>query len=127
MGGYGAYKFGLSCPEKFAAVAGIAGSYHAEHRYQGKVSTVSTLCEALYGDPPEITPEVHDIFTLLERLSKSGQKIPRLYICCGTEDGMYRNSEDLKNLQINWKFLWFLNRDRENMTTSIVIWLYKEY
>ena len=98
MGGYGAYKFGLSCPEKFAAVAGIAGSYHAEHRYQGKVSTVSTLCEALYGDPPEITPEVHDIFTLLERLSKSGQKIPRLYICCGTEDGMYRNSEDLKKL-----------------------------
>ena len=48
MGGYGAYKFGLSCPEKFAAVAGIAGSYHAEHRYQGKVSTVSTLCDVLH-------------------------------------------------------------------------------
>ena len=60
MGGYGAYKWGLTCPEKFAAIGGVAGSYHAEYRYQGKVNTVSTLCEALYGDPPAITPEVHE-------------------------------------------------------------------
>lgn len=96
MGGYGAYKFGLSFPEKFAAIGGVAGSYHAEYRYQGKVNTVSTLCEALYGDPPAITPEVHDIFTMLENLKKSGREIPRLYTCCGTEDRRYQDSVDLK-------------------------------
>lgn len=96
MGGYGAYKLGLSYPERFAAIAGIAGSYHAEYRYQGKVNTVATLCEGLYGDPPAITPEIHDIFTMLGNLKKEGRRIPRLYTCCGTEDRRYQDSVDLK-------------------------------
>lgn len=96
MGGYGAYKLALSFPEKFCAVAGVAGSYHAEYRYQGKVTTVSTLCEALYGDPPEITPEIHDLFTMLKNLKESGKPIPLMYTCCGTEDRRYFDSVDLK-------------------------------
>lgn len=96
MGGYGAFKLGLSCPELFAAIGGVAGSYHAEYRYQGKVTTVSTLCEALYGDPPAITPEIHDIFTLLKNLKDSGQELPRMYTCCGYEDRRYQDSVDLK-------------------------------
>lgn len=97
MGGYGAYKFGLSCPEKFAAIGGVAGSYHAEYRYQGKVNTVSTLCEALYGDPPAVTPEIHDIFTMMKQLKEKGIELPRMYTCCGTEDRRYQDSVDLKN------------------------------
>lgn len=96
MGGYGAYKWGLTCPEKFAAIGGVAGSYHAEYRYQGKVNTVSTLCEALYGDPPAITPEIHDVFTLLKNRKEEGRDIPRLYTCCGTEDRRHQDSVDLK-------------------------------
>lgn len=96
MGGYGAYKWGLSCPEYFSAIGGVAGSYHAEYRYQGKVTTVSTLCEALYGDPPQITPESHDIFTILKSLKEQGREIPGLYTCCGTEDRRYQDSADLK-------------------------------
>ena len=92
----GAYKWGLTCPEKFAAIGGVAGSYHAEYRYQGKVNTVSTLCEALYGDPPAITPEVHDVFTLLKNRKEEGRDIPRLYTCCGTEDRRHQDSVDLK-------------------------------
>lgn len=97
MGGYGAFKFGLSCPEKFAAIGGVAGSYHAEYRYQGKVNTVSTLCEALYGDPPAITPEIHDIFTMMKNLKEQGVELPKMYTCCGTEDRRYQDSVDLKN------------------------------
>lgn len=96
MGGYGAYKWGLTEPERFAAIAGVAGSYHAEYRYQGKVNTVSTLCEALYGDPPAMTPEIHDVFTMLTNLRKEGREIPRLYTCCGTEDRRHQDSVDLK-------------------------------
>ncbi|MDO4285087.1 MAG: alpha/beta hydrolase family protein [Eubacteriales bacterium] len=98
MGGYGAYKWGLTYPERFAAIGGVAGSYHAEYRYQGRVNTVSTLCEALYGDPPAITPEKHDVFTMLRTLKEQGAEIPRLYTCCGTEDRLYSCSEDLKAL-----------------------------
>lgn len=96
MGGYGAYKLGLSCPDKFCAIGGVAGSYHAEYRYQGKVNTVSTLCEALYGDPPAITPEVHDIFTIMKNLKDKGVQLPRMYTCCGYEDRRYQDSVDLK-------------------------------
>lgn len=96
MGGYGAYKLGLSHPERFSAIAGLAGSYHAEYRYQGKVSTVSTLCEALYGDPPQIVPEIHDIFTMMKKRKEEGVKMPRMYTCCGTEDRRHQDSVDLK-------------------------------
>ena len=96
MGGYGAYKVGLSCPDRFAAIAGMAGSYHAEYRYQGKVTTISTLCEALYGDPPAITPEVHDVFTIMKNLKDAKKELPRMYTCCGTEDRRYQDSVDLK-------------------------------
>ena len=65
MGGYGAYKWGLTC-------------------------------EALYGDPPAITPEVHDVFTLLKNRKEEGRDIPRLYTCCGTEDRRHQDSVDLK-------------------------------
>lgn len=97
MGGYGAYKLGLSCPEKFAAIGGVAGSYHAEYRYQGKVNTVSTLCEALYGDPPSVTPEIHDIFTMMRNLKEKDADLPGMYTCCGYQDRRYQDSVDLKN------------------------------
>lgn len=96
MGGYGAYKLGLTYPERFAAIGGVAGSYHAEYRYQGKVTTVSTLCEGLYGDPPQIDPEIHDIFTMMKNLKDKGSYIPRMYTCAGYEDRRYQDSVDLK-------------------------------
>ena len=84
--------------KNFVLLAEIAGSYHAEYRYQGKVSTVSTLCEGLYQSPPQIVPEVHDVFTLLKQLKKEGKEIPRLYTCCGTEDRRYQDSVDLEKI-----------------------------
>lgn len=96
MGGYGAYKLGITCADKFCAIGGIAGSYHAQYRYQGKVNTVSTLCEALYGDPPAMTPEIHDIFTMMKNRKENGVELPRMYTCCGTEDRRYQDSVDLK-------------------------------
>ena len=115
MGGYGAYKWGLTCPEKFAAIGGVAGSYHAEYRYQGKVNTVSTLCEALYGDPPAITPEVHDVFTLLKNRKEEGRDIPRLYTCCGTEDRRHQDSVDLKEFADQLGVPLLFEEDREDM------------
>ena len=96
MGGYGAYKLGITCADKFCAIGGIAGSYHAQYRYQGKVNTVSTLCEALYGNPPAMTPEIHDIFTMMKNRKENGVELPRMYTCCGTEDRRYQDSVDLK-------------------------------
>ena len=45
---------------------------------------------------PAITPEVHDVFTLLKNRKEEGRDIPRLYTCCGTEDRRHQDSVDLK-------------------------------
>ncbi len=127
MGGYGAYKWGLTCPEKFAAIGGVAGSYHAEYRYQGKVNTVSTLCEALYGDPPAITPEVHDVFTLLKNRKEEGRDIPRLYTCCGTEDRRHQDSVDLKEFADQLAFRCCLKRDREGMMIFSLMSIFRRF
>ncbi len=67
-----------------------------ENRFVAGMSTVSTLCEALYGDPPAMTPEIHDIFTMMKNRKENGVELPRMYTCCGTEDRRYQDSVDLK-------------------------------
>lgn len=86
MGGYGAMKWALSCPDSFAAVASFSGSLHVEDRIQGKSANSGNQCQGMYGDPPVIIPESQDLFVMLKALKDAGAYIPRLYACCGTED-----------------------------------------
>ena len=96
MGGYGAMKWALSCPEQFAAAVSFSGSLHVEDRIKGKSANSGNQCLGMYGDPPKILPAEQDLFVMLETLKKQGRPIPQLYICCGREDkahiyGAYRD------------------------------------
>lgn len=86
MGGYGAMKWGLSYPERFAGVVSFSGSLHVEDRIKGKSANSGNQCLGMYGDPPKILPAEQDLFVMLSTLKEAKRKIPQLYICCGTED-----------------------------------------
>jgi putative tributyrin esterase len=85
MGGYGAMKWGLSQPDRFAAVASLSGALDvrswAEERGGDDAKHV-------FGDSTSIPGSSADLFALAEQVV-SKRPIPLLYQCCGTEDFLY--------------------------------------
>lgn len=81
MGGYGAFKLALRQPERFAAAASLSGALdiaamHKRADGQGVIPKV-------FGTD-DITGSDDDLISLLER----AERTPRLYLWCGTEDGL---------------------------------------
>ena len=94
MGGFGAIHTGLAHPDRFSKIAGLSsalivhqiagmtraddgradvlGNYAYYHGCFGDLSTVETR---------ETNPEV-----LVRKLKTAGIQIPKLYLCCGSED-----------------------------------------
>lgn len=102
MGGYGALKLGLRCPEKFAAVAGLSS-----------VTDVAVLMDVdarkeelrrIFGTIDNFKGSENDLFHLAAKLAKSKQPQPAIFQCCGTEDFLYKDNlkfrDHLKKLKI---------------------------
>jgi S-formylglutathione hydrolase FrmB len=79
MGGYGALKWALHQPDKFAAAASLSGALDMARR-----TTEEPMLRRIYGDDP-IAGTPGDLLWLLGQ----APALPRLYVCCGTEDGLY--------------------------------------
>lgn len=86
MGGYGALKLGLRCPERFGAVASLSGALDAVARAQ---RDSSPLWRQVFGDPAQVPGSENDLFALAEQLKASSHPLPKLYLWCGTEDTLY--------------------------------------
>lgn len=83
MGGYGAFKLGLSQPEKFMGVASLSGAVDI-HRVLAEGKNLKET-KAVFG--VQIQPE-NDLYKLAEKCEIEGQ-FPNMYQCCGTEDFLY--------------------------------------
>ena len=92
MGGYGALRFALSMPERYAAAAALSGAFDIANPAR------RTMLEAeavLSGDP---TGTENDVYFLAQRLADSGAKKPAIYMWCGTEDGLLDDSRRMRDL-----------------------------
>lgn len=84
MGGYGALKWALTYPDRFAAAASLSGAVNLTGLRTGRArSDDPRMFERIFGDEP--IPESADIFALL---AKAGKAAPNLYVGCGTEDAL---------------------------------------
>lgn len=82
MGGYGAFKWALRQPERFAAAASLSGALDV-----ASLQTDRDLADPVhraFGAPVDGTP--NDLFWLLKHHAAVGSDIPSLYLACGTED-----------------------------------------
>lgn len=88
MGGYGAMKLGLSCPEKFSAAASLSGALDVSRLIGNPENTrfVSIF------DTSDESRQKNDLFILADKLNKSSRPKPRLYAWCGTEDFLYEDN-----------------------------------
>lgn len=97
MGGYGAIKCALACPEKYAASAGWSGPLDIRWTLDQTLPELRRMREAyaLYGKD-KIIPKDCDLYYLAERNVHHGQ-LPRLYTCCGTEDFTFKMNQDFSD------------------------------
>ncbi|MBW4080897.1 esterase family protein [Paenibacillus sp. S150] len=85
MGGYGAFKLALRCPERYAAAASLSGGVDIAGRISGPNGFQPGEVQRIFGAAAELEGSRDDLFALLDNAALSGSQ-PRLYQCCGTED-----------------------------------------
>ena len=108
MGGYGACKIGLTCPEKYAAIGSLSNGNHAYKRTVGwkAQSRNDALPDLLihqrhlfcWGLGPGETPigTEHDLYWLAQKNIDEKRPCPRLFHTVGTAD---RNLESARHMR----------------------------
>ncbi|MEH0983040.1 alpha/beta hydrolase [Micromonospora sp. CPCC 205556] len=90
MGGYGAVKWALREPGRFAAAASLSGALDVAHRRDHPTSPVDpTVWHTVWGDRPAADTD-DDTVALVGR---AGPDAPALYVACGTEDFLYDDNQ----------------------------------
>ncbi|CAM3809723.1 alpha/beta hydrolase family protein [Cohnella lubricantis] len=92
MGGYGAFKWALRHPDRFAAAASLSGALDlAEHMAQAADTSMNRVFKLIFGDR-EIRGTEDDLLWLLEQSGKTEGLMPALFQSCGTEDFLYEDN-----------------------------------
>lgn len=90
MGGYGAMKWALHQPERFAAAASLSGALDLATR-QASGALRPDLADAAIGQR-QVAGSDDDLIALLERRVDAGTQLPGLYVSCGTDDELVGES-----------------------------------
>lgn len=104
MGGYGAFKIALSCPEKYAAAASLSGVLDINSRVKSDDIISNNELYNIFGELDSVPNSEHDLFYLAQNLINSGSIKPKLFQCCGTEDFLYENNQNFKNFIVKTDF-----------------------
>lgn len=115
MGGYGALKWGLRCPKRFAGIIALSAGIDRVglHTINGKVISTTTEEERIayersgrlafgwkgfyefeqnFGTVEEFVKDGNDLFQIVRTLPANNGNIPRIYIAIGTEDPNYADN-----------------------------------
>lgn len=95
MGGYGALKIGLSKPERFACAASLSGAVDAEELTRNGSVAGRREFEDVFGPLESIRGSENDLFHLADVCAEKAVR-PRLYMCCGLQDGLYGQNAALR-------------------------------
>lgn len=89
MGGYGALKAALCCPEQYGSCIALSGSLDISRKGR---PTILNEWRANFDfgmqSPLELEGSAHDIFAGAKENSEKGLPFPKLYLWCGTEDSL---------------------------------------
>ena len=102
MGGYGAIRNGLKYAENFGCVAGLSAAL-VHYGWQDSDNSAPvfifrrTYNEAIFGDHDKVLGSDKDPKALLEKLQAENRPVPKMYMCCGTEDSLIGANRDLRD------------------------------
>jgi S-formylglutathione hydrolase FrmB len=107
MGGYGAVKFGLKHPDKFALAASMSGAFGAASWTQKDVPNSGPILDSIlktFGPVNSSTRSANDVFKLVRNVpAERISSLPFFYLDCGTEDFLFPFSRDLAGLLVERK------------------------
>lgn len=89
MGGYGAFKLALACPDRFAAAASLSGALDLAGRAQNPDFEWEREFSFIFGGREALPDSTNDLFRLADDLAASDTPRPALYQICGTEDFLH--------------------------------------
>lgn len=112
MGGYGAIRNGLKYAENFGCVIGLSAALvHDTWKDADNSAPIFTFrrsyYEAVFGEYDKVKGSDKDPEALLLKLKEEGRPIPKMYLCCGTEDGLVTANRDFRD---------FLNENGVDLT-----------
>lgn len=100
MGGYGAMKYALQYPQKFAAAASMSGVLD--------IVMAAPLLEKMgislkekFGSIESLKDSDKDLLILLKNRVESSSDLPRLFQCVGTDDFLYQVNLNFKSLALD--------------------------
>lgn len=87
MGGYGAAKCALRCPDRYAAFADLSGAVDPERLYPRMKAMGFDIFryDLIFGNDAARPGEGEDVYSLARWLASAEHK-PRAYVYCGLED-----------------------------------------
>ncbi len=108
MGGYGAFKLALRCPDKYGMVAEFSGGLDrvsmceaaAESPSSGGMHNADSLRATFGNDLTKVRESENDVFHLIEKLASSDSPKPKVYMACGTEDHGFSTNVSARDLMI---------------------------
>jgi len=112
MGGYGAIRNGLKYAENFGCVIGLSAALvHDTWKDADNSAPIFTFrrnyYEAVFGEYDKVKGSDKDPKALLLKLKEEGRSVPKMYLCCGTEDGLVTANRDFRD---------FLNENGVDLT-----------
>lgn len=99
MGGYGAIKAALLRPDRFGGCASLSGALDI-----ARLRGLSELAEwrGIFGfdlnSTTDLKGSAHDLFAIAQTHVAEGNPLPKLYMWCGTEDGLLGANHAFRDL-----------------------------
>lgn len=98
MGGYGAFKIGMTYPDRFCACASLSGAFDVLNLGKHHFDEWRGNWGFELKEPDDMKGSPSDLFALTEKCVKSGATLPKLYFWCGTEDFLLSTNRKYKEL-----------------------------
>lgn len=113
MGGYGALRNGLKYHDTFGYIGALSSALVLEGAINSTEDAPTFMgrrsyFRSIFGDLDQLRGSDKDYFALIRTLKEQGADIPKLYVCCGTEDFLLdanrEYSEFLKQQQVDFTY-----------------------
>ena len=108
MGGFGALHTALAYPETFGKAAGLSSAlivHGIAHMKPGQDNGMANYAyyHECFGDLETVEERDANPEVLIRKLKAKGQKIPDLYLCCGTEDFLLEPNRQMHRFLLDEK------------------------
>ena len=97
MGGYGALKLALHCPERFSQAVALSSAFDIVGRAKGATPETKGFWQGIFGDANEIENSENDVWYLAQKIQKEGKPLPKIHLSCGTEDWRIGESRKMRD------------------------------